>query len=528
MLFLIICIKQFEIKHTIWPQSTTEKSLFGRAVAFSNSRIAIAAEYLEIPGYENHNNNYTGAVYIYDYDPTSNSYKINKGIDNNRLYPQKVDGIKPGTLGSRLIISSDGKTLLAGAPYSDIRTDYPNTQLDTNYPTATNQYSDGTYYSEIGALYLFTENTKGDWIQSYVSVPQNIICLGGYGRSMSGSRDLQNFVGAYYNKIGPGLPLIVGQVFVTQKVDSKSYIQTKIVAPPGVTFNNETQRFGASLSFHRSNELYVTTLSKNPTDTSKGDEGGVFEYTPDENRQYIYKSSITVDSAKDYDQFGIKSTFYGERLAAIYGRKNMETHDYDSIFLIEKEETSNEWPKNPFQIITFTDTTVSDIYLCCADINSESTYLAVVVNKFECIFNDILIYERKVGAKEFVLFQNITEPHVIRSGVDVPYEKQGINFASDFSWDKDTCKKFIVGAMGKDGEKKNTKPNQYSRAYVYEFTEKKENKSMDKTTLIIIVVCSIVAVVLIVVIVVTVIVIRKRRMNNDEDKQEKMEVMIDE
>lgn len=527
LILLILAIKQFEIKHTIWPPSTTEKSLFGRAVAFSNSRIAIAAEYLQIPGYENNNNNYTGGVYIYDYDSTSDSYKINKGIDNNRLYPLKVDGIKPSTLGSRLIISSDGKSLLAGAPYSDIRTDYPNIHLDSDYKTHVYKYNDGTYYREIGALYLFTEDEKGNWHQEYISVPENIICLGGYGRSMSGSRDLQNFVGAYYNKIGKGIPEIVGQVFVTRKINSTHYIQTKVEPPPGITFNKTTQRFGASLSFHRSNELYITTLSKIPEDQGKGDEGGVYEYAPDKDHNYNYKSSITVDNSKDYDQFGIKSTFLGETLAAIYGRKNMISNDEDSIFLIQKEESQLTWPKKPFQIITFTDAEVSDIYLCSADVNSESTYLAVTASKSGCNYNDILIYERKINQPKFELIQNITEPKISRPGVDVPYDKQGVNYGSDFSWDKDTCKRFIVGAMGKDGEKKNTKPNEFSRAYVYEMTENNSGKSKDKTTLIIIIVCVVVAVVLVVVIVVTVILIRRKKRSQGE-VNDNMETIMDE
>lgn len=521
LIFLLIALKKFEIKHTIWPPSTTEKSLFGRAVAFSNSRIAIAAEYLIIPGYENHNKNYTGAVYVYDYDPSSNSYKINKGIDNNRLYPLKVDGIKPGTLGSRLIISSDGKSLLAGAPYTDIRNDYPGIHLDAG-DVYTSEYSDGTYYSEVGALYLFTEDKNGNWNQEYLSVPENVICLGGYGRSMSGSRDLQNFVGAYYNKIGKGLPEIVGQVFVTRKINSTCYIQDKIDSPPGVVFNKNTQRFGASLSFHRSNELYVTTLSKIPDDESKGDEGGVFEYTPDKDYNYNYKSSITVKNSKDYDQFGIKSTFYGETLAAIYGRKNMATYDEDSIFLIQKDESQLEWPNDPFQVITFTNLTVSDIYLCSADIKSDSTYLAITVSQSANCENSILIYEKKPGQSQFEHFQTIDEPHISRS--DVPYDKQGINFASDFSWDKDTCTRFIVGAMGKNGEKKETTPNEFSRAYIYEFTEQK-NKSIDKTTLIIIIVCSIIAVILIVVIVVTIVIFRKRK---NREGHENLDIIMNE
>ena len=338
---------------------------------------------------------------------------------------------------------------------------------------------------------------------------------------MSGSRDLQNFVGAYYNKIGKNLPEIVGQVFVTRKINSTYYIQTKVDTPPGVIFNNATQRFGASLSFHRSNELYVTTLSKNPTDKEKGDEGGVFEYTPDQNNNYIYKSSITVNNAKDYDQFGIKSTFYGETLAAIYGRKNMISSNEDSIFLIQKEETQDDWPKEPFQIITFIDSTVTDIYLCSADIKSESTYLAITITQSGCNQSNILIYERKPGQSQFELFQTITDPRVTRPGVDIPYDKQGVNYASDFSWDKETCTRFIVGAMGKNGETKETTPNEFSRAYVYEFTEKK-SKSIDKTTLIIIVVCSIAAVALIVVIIITVIFLRRRRTREGHDNLEMM------
>ena len=42
----------------------------------------------------------------------------------------------------------------------------------------------------------------------------------------------------------------------------------------------------------------------------------------------------------------------------------MATYDEDSIFLIQKDESQLEWPNDPFQVITFTNLTVSDIYLC--------------------------------------------------------------------------------------------------------------------------------------------------------------------
>lgn len=502
--------KYFQHKSTLWPPTKEEKGLFGRAVAFSHSRIAVAAENVELSGYIHHNNNYTGVIYVYDYNALTDSYEINKGTGDNHIIPQPHDQIRPGTLGSRLIISSNGKTILAGAPYSDIRTDFKDIKLDPDYPESKVTYSDGEYYSEVGALYLFEENSQGIWEQKAISIPKNVICLGGYGRSMSGAEDLSSFVGAYYNKIGKGLPTIIGQVFVTQKTDS-GYNQRPQITPPPEINNVNTQRFGASLSFHQTSELYITTLAKNTDSSQTPDKGGVYEYQPNSDQEYEFKATITVDEASQYQQFGIKSTFLGDKYAAIYAEKTGDNPE-NTIFMIKREQgAGTAWPTTPFQKITFTNTSVSDLYFCSPNFEEDDIYLAVIISADPNSY--INIYLKKKGEEKFLLFQTINDPRIVDPESTLPYDLQNVTFASDFSWDRQTCTKFVIGAMGKNGQYNQTTPNEYSRAYVYEL---KESGNDGKDNLVVITVsCVCAAVVLVIIIVVTIVVIRRRKVRDD-------------
>ncbi|OHT16033.1 hypothetical protein TRFO_13522 [Tritrichomonas foetus] len=499
-LFSILLLRQFNLTHTLWPPSLSEKGLFGRAVSFAGSRIAVSAEYVQVPGFVNHNKNYTGVVYIYDYDASSDNYVLNKGTDNNRIEPQAVDRINPGTLGSKVILSSDGKLLLAGAPYTDIRTDFSGIVLDPTQKVEFNEYQDGQYYAEVGALYLFREDEKGNWKQEYVSVPNNVVCKGGYGRSMSGSYDLHFFAGAYYNKIMPNLPDLIGQVFITSKND-QGYKQDQAILPPPEINNSETQRFGSSLTFHEKNKLYVTSLAEKPESQEEGDDGGVFEY---HNKDGVWKlvANITESSAKSFDQFGIRSAFRGDDLAAIYGRKNTAPIQHN-IFILPK--VNDVWATTPQQTISFLDEEVTDLFFCSSTA-SKNNYLAIIVS------NNIVIYEQNPDSLLYTLLQNITDPRIVHQDVTTPYEEQGVTFASDFSWDSNQCNKFIVGAMGRYGSGASSVPNEYSRSYVYELIDVEEPKSEDNTWLV--VGCVVAAVVVIIIVILTIFMVRRNRVRN--------------
>lgn len=98
-----------------------------------------------------------------------------------------------------------------------------------------------------------------------------------------------------------------------------------------------------------------------------------------------------------------------------------------------------------------------------------------------------------------------------------------MNYASDFTWDRDFCKRFVVGAIVKSGQTKESISNEFSRAYFYEYSEKNDKPKV-KTTFIIISACVIAAIVIIVVVIVTIILVRR---NKSRDKYDNADSILE-
>jgi hypothetical protein len=269
--FLFIsCEGQFSLKQTLWPPSADDTGLFGRSVSFSAQRIVVGASMFQSPGRIQHNGNQTGAVYPYTYDAEKDCFFPSPGTSASpfRIDPSKSPDIVPGTFGSKVQISLDGTALIVGAPYTDVSTTYRDFVInDTDFDPSTDivNYTDPegisqSFYSEIGAIYLFMLQNDGSWIQDRVSVPATIVYRGGYGRSLAGNDNLRTFAGAYFNKIRPGssIPQKVGKVFVESRTDF-GLRQYPVIDPPPPITNKSTQRFGSVLSLFDDKTLFVVS-----------------------------------------------------------------------------------------------------------------------------------------------------------------------------------------------------------------------------------------------------------------------------
>ena len=522
------CCAEFKLKQVLWPESLNERGLFGRSVAFSKNRIVIGASMLEIEGREHHNENQTGCLYPYDYNPATDQYEPSKG--NSEEYEFRVDPanqsfILPGTFGSKLEISDDGKTVIVGAPYSDVLVDYKpdgwpqgepyfivaeeEKDLETEgndtsgadiiyYETDADQKR---YYSELGAIYVFEIDDNNKWVQKQVSIPRTVVYKGGYGRALAGTSDLSSFAGSYYNKIPykdgrpifkKGIPQKIGKVFVEKK-DSQTgmYKQADVIDPPESIFNKTSQRFGSGLNFYQKDTLFVTSQEKHFSQEGDGDPSGIFVYKQDNDGKWQPNGNITNDVMQtSYSQFGLLAAVRDNGIAAIYGQDTF-TKANDTVILSLDEESRN-WKTQ--QVINLPEA-VTDVgmFFCSAKTGDKNNnFLAMVFEATIEIWQD---------------------PKSTR--VDTPYEKQYIEFGSDFSWDKETCTKFVFASMSKGGTGGDSVPQPYGRAYLFSLTEDEPNNN----DVAIIAGSTVAAVVVVVVIIVVVVVLLKKRRYRENAQQ---------
>lgn len=530
MLSVLLCsafCAQFQLKQVLWPKSVNEEGLFGRAVAFSQNRIVVGASQLVIEGREHHEDNRTGCLYPYDYDPATDQYIASKGNDPDefRVLPSEdqTGKIIPGNFGSKLAISGDGKTVVVGAPYTDVAIDYrddftiPDEEEEEKVEDDIITYSgsEQKYYSELGAIYVYKIDEDGNWTETYISVPKTVVYKGGYGRAVAATSDVSSFAGSYYNKIPnknpEGIPLKVGKVFVETKNENDEYVQSAAIDPPETIFNNRTQRFGSTLNFFEQSTLFVTSLAKNisgPTD----DPSGIFVHKKQTDGSWKLEGNITANGSDQYPQFGLFAAIRDDSLVAIYGSKtialgpdNKPVKGENAIFILSADESGN-WKSEPQQVIQLAeDKPLGDtgMFFCSASTGDKKyNFLALLFDEH------VEIWEQDYSTKEYKLFQRIDDPKSIREEhKDTPYDQQGIIFGSDFSWDQETCTKFVLAGMSKadDG---NVPSWKYGRVYVFSLTDDKPDNN-DKA---IIIGCSVAAVVVVIVVVVVVVVlIRKRR-----------------
>lgn len=510
--FALSVVRSFKLRQTIWPPAENELGLFGRSVSFSRDRIAIGSEYLDIDQWKfPSGDNRIGAVYVYDYDSATNSYTISKGnnASYNRIEPKpdpSYPNVIPGTFSSRMALSDDSNTLIVGAPYTYVPKDTPGLVVvpnqDDKEEDVTMEFNGVEYYKEIGAIYVFKRNEDGSWRQTDISIPRNILYCGGYGRALSGNSDLSTFAGSYYNKFKAPIKKI-GGVSVENLDNNGKTINQKYISPPDELTDKNSQRFGSTLDFFGTKEIYVST-------TTRGDstKSGVYHYTL-KNDKWEEMEKIKAKGSDKYKEFGLNAAFrigINDALVALYANNDEKDN---AIFILSRD--SDGWKEEPEQIIEIgsgeLSEKLSDMFFCSHDDNN---FLAVILDEKEGSI--IRLYSQSPTTKKYELFQKISEPNVSR--VNVPYSQQYISFASDFSWDSETCSRFIVGAMSKSGAGTNTKPEKYSRSYVYELVHIDDEKGSSHTGII--VGCVIACIAIIAIIIIVVIYIRNK--NDDSIK----------
>ena len=534
------CCAEFKLKQVLWPQDRNEMGLFGRSVAFNKDHILIGASMLEVEGREHHNGNQTGCVYPYDYNPATDQYEPSN-MGNNptqfRIDPEVDEFILPGTFGSKLDISDDGKKVIIGAPYSDVRTDYPGDGSDyfsvaPDEPTDPRNESDPDYtpnpsvtadillidekeyYAELGAIYVFEINETNQWEQKHVSIPKTVVYKGGYGRALAGTSDMSTFAGSYYNKIPykngmpifqPAIPQKIGKVFVETKNEGQ-YVQSQVIDPPESIFNKTSQRFGSGLNFVEKDTLYVTSQEKHLSADGDGDPSGIFVYKLSTTGAWDLEGNITAEESGNYDQFGLLAAVRDNGIAAIYGQ-DTDSKANDTLILSIGQNGATTT-----QQIIHSEEAVTDVgmFFCSAKTGDKNkNFLALV---FEAT---IEIWQQDYSSDKYTLFQIIEDPKSVRDEKDPPYEDQFIEFGSDFSWDKETCTKFVFGSMSKGGQGIYSGPQPYGRAYIFTLTED-EPKNNDVA---IIAGSTVAAVVVVAVIIVVVVVLLKKRRYRENAQQ---------
>ena len=511
---------QFQLKQVLWPRSVNERGLFGRAVAFSRDRIVVGASQLRIEGREHHNGNETGCLYPYDYDPETDQYVPSQGNnpEEYRVEPSEAKNIIPGNFGSKLEISSDGKTVVVGAPYTDVALKYGEIEGKSYFTIPEDEERNDTdiievdgqqYYSELGAIYVYEIDDEGNWTETYISVPKTVVYKGGYGRALAATSDISSFAGSYYNKIpnknSNTIPKKVGKVFVETKKDGK-YVQSPVIDPPETIFNNVTQRFGSNLNFYQTNTLFVTSLAKNISGPTE-DPSGIFVHKVDKDgTTWELENNITAEGSDDYSQFGLFAAVRGDSMVAIYASNTIgKNKGANDIFILSTDDSHN-WKHEPLQKIELgEDKPLGDtgMFFCSANNPGNKNY-----NFLALLFDEYVEIWEQDSSGQYKLFQKIDDPKSIREEhKDVNYTDQGIIFGSDFSWDQETCTKFLLAGMSKEDDG-DVPALPYGRVYIFSLTDDKP----DNNEKAIIIGCSVAAVVVVIVVVIVVVVlIRKRR-----------------
>lgn len=468
---------EFALKYKVWPPEV-QNDLFGRSVSVSTqsgiNRLVIGASYAK-PG---------GKAYIYKYDPINEVYNYDTSImapnSSTKAYlTEKSD------FATKLFVSDDGKTILIAASKLNVqKSDEINIEIDdTNCANHTEDYKNFTidgeeveFISELGGVFIYKIDDAGNWNLVGEQSPTNYaIPQGGYGRSITGTRSLNYFAGAYYNKLVKKVPNIVGETFVSTKQQDGSYkISDPLKRPPQI---NEcySMRFGGSLSFYTEDKLFVTTLKKSSGLRASESNGGTFIYQRQNDGSWVMNEYI--NQSTNWNQYGNMVAVANDQLIAVYGQNDVAMKGYCPDQAIEiLKKVGNEWSTTPSQVISYSASagyTIGDMSSCTA---SDISLLQVSSTHNVTMKTKIELYAHIDD--QYKLVQTIYEPEIIselcKGYTDIQgdectnYKDQHISFPSAFDWDASTCRRFFVGAMSKTGSGGGTKGYKWSRVYGYE------------------------------------------------------------
>ena len=233
---------------------------------------------------------------------------------------------------------------------------------------------------------------------------------------------------------------------------------------------------------------------------------GIFVYKLSTTGAWDLEGNITAEESGNYDQFGLLAAVRDNGIAAIYGQ-DTDSKANDTLILSIGQNGATTT-----QQIIHSEEAVTDVgmFFCSAKTGDKNkNFLALV---FEAT---IEIWQQDYSSDKYTLFQIIEDPKSVRDEKDPPYEDQFIEFGSDFSWDKETCTKFVFGSMSKGGQGIYSGPQPYGRAYIFTLTED-EPKNNDVA---IIAGSTVAAVVVVAVIIVVVVVLLKKRRYRENAQQ---------
>lgn len=412
-------------------------NLFGRSVGFcpSTQRIVVGAEW------ENSDTtDRAGALYIFDYNREKRSWHQSAVIKASDIELEGNFTAKIRSLGSTVQISSDCRTIIAGAPM----TDYVNNV-------------NGDAAEEVGSVLLYEEVGK-KWQIKNLMVPHPMEIGGGYGRTLAASSDLKFYSAAYFNKAGEGSE-IVNKVLVSMEVAPKVWSEPESLDPPVML---DLSSFGGNLQFIDASTLLV------------GSKEGAFIYKKTEvaddirweKRREIVLERITELSDK-YTSFGEHVTMpeNDQTLLAI----SAQGPDGDGIVFVTRDDVTNTWEYSydvPFPAGW------TGIHLdFCKNIFLAATGQRTTDDRTESAV--FLFHRNKTGM--FHLAENVTQPSEDRD------RAKHLNFVSSFAWDNDHCSRFVVGSMSKDKNDEGEHiPYEFSKAYVYQSNIRRERRGIER------------------------------------------------
>ena len=471
LLFLletVLC--EFVLKQTIWPEDASDdSSYFGNSVAMSSNYVLIGAEYLNITGVKHPNEDKTGALYIYRYNSTTDTYQLIEGNTNglHRLQPQ-VDNVDylPGTFASDVRVADDPARILVGAPYtyvkSDILNDVPvfNESLQKDWSDEEIYYTHSNsenYTKEIGALYVYSFDAQSQrWNELKVSIPNEIVYLGGYGRVLTMSEGMNKFAGAYFNKLRPGrgLPPTIGCVFVSYFDDNGNVQMYPPIEPFEEMTQPDYQRFGAQLRFMGQNQLLIVCLDQS---TEGPNMAGTYTYDLRNGERWEYSGKIDFQGSSDYSSYGTTVDVRNDNNNYLIAMSAEHNDGSNRVILISSTSTGQTPPQQIINTGTYAPET---LHFC-------GQYLAI---KFDYENTTVAIYRQNENL-QYELFQTITDPKLVKEGLDnIDYESMGVRFPGQFAWEP-TCSKFVIGSQSGEGGGLDRESLPYGRAYIYQFDD---------------------------------------------------------
>lgn len=516
MFLALVCLSasrsEFILTETIWPKEG-KPDLFGRSVSCSNDgkRIVISASNSDVSAEHPFSKN-GGCAYVYDFNPTTNQHQYVA-----TLIADHSDDYVIGDFGSRVLISPDGKTIASSSPKLQYKKELCTllndsfVEVDHNDDVVVHQINgkDVEFINELGGVFIFNQegNDPSKWKQSSLQIPNEYaIPQGGYGRSLAASVDLNYIGAAYFNKLVPDVPDILGQAFVSMKGISTYTISPPVERPEQID-SATNMRFGGALAFNNG-KYYVTTRAKGEV------IGGTFIYTDNSNtNNWEIQYDETINFSTSWYNYGGLISIISENLIAIQGQNQTANKKYcpdQGIDFIQR--VGGKWDPVPVQTLYYP---AKDFYLT-NDMSScvfgDKVFFQVSLMHNETDKTKVYMYQYIDG--KFEEIQRIYEPEVISPFCVgcTNYTEQEIIFASGFDWDKSTCSKFYVGAMSKSGSGKKYKAHNFSRVFEYQLNIVDDSEKKDKTALI--AGTTVGAVIVVIIIIVVVIVCIRKKADN--------------